>query len=1344
MEIIMFKKTGRFLVVVAVFLLTLSSMTGRAWAGIDQWTTNGLYDGYIYAVVISPNYAADQTVYAGMCVNGVVKITNGGTSYTAVNTGITNLAIWSLAISPNYATDQTVYAGTWGGGVFKSTNGGTSWAAVNTGITSLHIWSLAISPNYATDQTVYAGTSYGDGVFKSTNGGTGWTAVSTGITNLNIQSLAISPNYATDQTVYAGTNGNGMFKTTNGGTSWTAVNTGITGNEYGIICISSLAISPNYAADQTVYAGTWSGVYKTTNGGTNLTAVNTGITNLTIRALAISPDYASDQTVLAGTDGGVFKCTNGGTSWTAVNTGLPSLNIYSLAISPNYATDPTVYAGTWNGGIPWYTFSTPPASTITSPTDGATLSGTSATLSGTATASNGVAFVEVSTDNGSTWHTATGTTSWSYSWTLPANGTYVVKSKATDSLSNIEIPGAGVSVTVDNVYTCATPASLTVPASSATGSYTVSWGASATASVTYTLQEATNSTFTTGVRTAYTGALLTSSITGRTTGTYYYRVQASKTGYTASAWRTGANGCVVNLTPPTCAAPASLTVPASSTTGSYTVSWGASSTPGVTFTLQEATNSTFTTGTRTAYTGAALTASITGRTAGTYYYQVQATMTGYTASAWRTGASGCVVTFATTPTCAAPSSLTVPASSTTGSYTVSWGASASTGATYTLQEATNSTFTTGVRTAYTGALLTSTITGRTTGTYYYRVQASKTGYTASAWRTGANGCAVSTPSSSAPFQTLWTRQMGTSNNDEAYGVSVDVTGNVYVAGSTYLGGLDGNTSTGGYDLFVIKYNSSGVKQWTRQLGTTGRDEAHGVSVDGTGNVYVAGTTYGGLDGNRNAGGTDLFIVKYDTNGVKQWTLQWGSGVFDEATGISVDGTGNVYVTGTTYGVLGESDFTFTHYSNQLFVVKYNSAGVKQWAQQLGTTGDVEATGISVDGTANVYVTGDAYGELDGNNYTGGADVFIVKYNSAGARQWTRQMGTSGNDVANGVSVDGSGNVYAVGYTTGVLDGTTNAGYEDLFVVKYDSAGVKQWTRQRGTSSYDLACGVSVDGTGNVYVAGSTSGGLDGNTSAGNADVFVVKYNSAGVKLWTRQMGTVGSEGARGASVDGTGNVYVAGSTSGGLGGNTSAGYDDLFVMKLGPVAACATPASITVPASSVTGSYTVRWGASSTTGATYSLQEATNSTFTTGLRTAYSGTLLTASITGRATRITYYYRVQATKTGCTASAWRTGSNGCAAYTCGVPSSLTVPASSATGSYTVSWGASATAGMTYSLQEATNIAFTTGLRTAYTGTALSKTITARVKGNTYYYRVKATKTGATASLYRTGANGCWVH
>jgi hypothetical protein len=114
----------------------------------------------------------------------------------------------------------------------------------------------------------------------------------------------------------------------------------------------------------------------------------------------------------------------------------------------------------------------------------------------------------------------------------------------------------------------------------------------------------------------------------------------------------------------------------------------------------------------------------------------------------------------------------------------------------------------------------------------------------------------------------WTKQLGTSSDDSGNDVTTDSSGNIYVTGSTG-GGLDGNTSSGNHDIVLVKYNSTGTKQWTKQLGTSGGDQGLGVTTDSSGNIYVTGLTDGRLDGNTISGASDIFLVKYNSTGTKQ-------------------------------------------------------------------------------------------------------------------------------------------------------------------------------------------------------------------------------------------------------------------------------------------------------------------------------------------------------------------------------------------------------------------------------------------------------------------------------------------
>ena len=362
----------------------------------------------------------------------------------------------------------------------------------------------------------------------------------------------------------------------------------------------------------------------------------------------------------------------------------------------------------------------------------------------------------------------------------------------------------------------------------------------------------------------------------------------------------------------------------------------------------------------------------------------------------------------------------------------------------------------------------------------------------------------------------FTKQLGSSGEDVAKGVAVDSSGNIYVTGYTD-GGLDGNSSSGKQDFFLTKYNSSGTKEWTKQEGSSGDDFAYGVAVDSSDNIYVAGYTDKKFHGNNNSGRFDIFLVKYNSSGARQWTKQLGTSNNEYASAVATDSSDNIYVTGMTWGGLDGS--TKPSYCKSktntvkafkectdTFLVKYNSSGTKQWVKQLeGSSKSFDnSQGLAVDSSDNIYVAGFTNGGLDGNTSSGKHDILLVKYNSGGSKQWLQQFGSSKNDFGLGVNVDSKGNIYLTGYTEGGLDGKTNSGERDIFLVKYNSSGTKQWTQQLGTPTFEEANGVAVDSSDNIYVTGWTRGKLD--TYSGGDDTILVKYNSSGTKQWTRQFG----------------------------------------------------------------------------------------------------------------------------------------------------------------------------------------------------------------------------------------------
>ncbi|MGB2997585.1 MAG: SBBP repeat-containing protein, partial [Phycisphaerae bacterium] len=305
------------------------------------------------------------------------------------------------------------------------------------------------------------------------------------------------------------------------------------------------------------------------------------------------------------------------------------------------------------------------------------------------------------------------------------------------------------------------------------------------------------------------------------------------------------------------------------------------------------------------------------------------------------------------------------------------------------------------------------------------------------------GCAALRPPAAkaeAPYTVEWIRQLGTSRDDYGWGISADGLGNVYIGGRTEgsLGGLN----AGGMDAFVSKFDAAGNLLWTQQLGTSSTDYCKDVSADGLGNVFVSGYTAGSLGG-ANAGGKGAFVSKFDAAGNLLWTQQLGTPRTDFAYGVSVDGLGHVYISGYTYGSLGGPNAG----DMDAFVSKYDAAGNLLWTQQLGTSDCDTSRGVSVDGLGNVYISGTTGGSLGGPN-AGASDAFVSKYDAAGNLLWTQQLGTPRTDSAYGVSADGLGNVFVSGETYGSLGGP-NAGDMDAFVSKYDAAGNLLWTQQLG-------------------------------------------------------------------------------------------------------------------------------------------------------------------------------------------------------------------------------------------------------------------------------------------------------
>jgi uncharacterized delta-60 repeat protein len=335
-------------------------------------------------------------------------------------------------------------------------------------------------------------------------------------------------------------------------------------------------------------------------------------------------------------------------------------------------------------------------------------------------------------------------------------------------------------------------------------------------------------------------------------------------------------------------------------------------------------------------------------------------------------------------------------------------------------------------------------------------------------------------------------------DDAAYALAIDGSGNVYVTGSTYAEGTGRNYAT-------VKYNSSGVQQWVNIYNGPGNadDEAYAIAVDGSGNVYITGFSRGIYE--------DFATIKYNSSGIQVWAQRYNgpANSQDIARSIAVDASGNVYVTGFSTGSGTNTDIA---------TIKYNPSGVQQCVQRYNNSSNNFDAGycLVLDGSANIYVTGCS--SLDGTNF----DCLTVKYNSSGVQQWVQRYNgpANGEDYGSAVTVDVSGNVYVTGHSMG-----SGTGY-DILTIKYNPAGIQQWVQKYNGpgNSLDQAYSLAADGSGNVYVAGWSMG------SGTDVDYASIKYNTSGAQQWVQRYDGIANtfDGANSIAVDGSGNVYVTG------------------------------------------------------------------------------------------------------------------------------------------------------------------------------------------------------------------------
>ena len=464
---------------------------------------------------------------------------------------------------------------------------------------------------------------------------------------------------------------------------------------------------------------------------------------------------------------------------------------------------------------------------------------------------------------------------------------------------------------------------------------------------------------------------------------------------------------------------------------------------------------------------------------------------------------------------------------------------------------------------------------------------------------------------------MWGHGTGSPAIETSNILHTDDAGNVYTAGKFAGTNVDFDPSptgtfllstVGSSDAFMAKYNATGQFIWAFRFGGTSRDEVYGLHVDQNNNaVYITGYFRGSnidfdpgpgvanLTSNGDAGsdpgyGGDIFVAKYTMNGQYQWAINAGGvELYDNGLAVETDAAGNLYVGGYFTHTVdfdpSPSSATILNSATggSIFLAKYTSAGAFQWAFNLGSpTTNNSMFDLKVDPAGNVYITGYFQGsniDFDPSagtavlNSNGGYEVFVAKYNTNGQYQLAFSVGGPGNDVARGLALDNSGNIYVVGDFNNTVDfnpgiGTaflTSNGQVDGFFAKYNASGQYQWAFNFGGTPDEYGSKVAIDGA-HLFITGSFSGtadfdpsaGVENLTSAGGYDIYVGKYTLNGEYLCSFNIGGAGDDVGYSIFSSTNNTFYLTGSftninvdfdPSANIFNLSSAGADDIFLAK---------------------------------------------------------------------------------------------------------------------------------------------------------------------------------------------------